>query len=42
LRLDDNRWQTWYELGRISSPVERRAALERILVLNPLEVRTNR
>ena len=42
LRLDDNRWQTWYELGRIGSPVERRAALERILVLNPLAVRTNR
>ena len=41
LRLDDNRWQTWYELARIGTPEERQAALEHILILNPLAVRTN-
>jgi hypothetical protein len=41
LRLDDDRWQTWYELARIGTPKERQAALEHILILNPLAVRTN-
>jgi hypothetical protein len=38
LRLDDGRWQTWYELGRISTGPERRVALEHILALNPRAV----
>jgi hypothetical protein len=40
LRLDDQRWQTWYELGLISPGQERRIALEHILTLNPLAVLT--
>jgi O-antigen ligase len=38
LRLDDRRWQTWYELGRIGTGAERRVALEHILALNPRAV----
>jgi hypothetical protein len=38
LRLDNQRWQTWYELGRISEGAERRAAFEHILTLNPRAV----
>lgn len=42
LRLDDRRWQTWYELGRISVGAERRVALEHILALNPRAVLASR
>jgi hypothetical protein len=42
LRLDDRRWQTWYELGRISTGAERRVALEHILALNPRAVLQSR
>jgi hypothetical protein len=38
LRLDDRRWVTWYELGRIGDGRERQVAFEHILRLDPLAV----
>jgi hypothetical protein len=38
LRLDDRRWVTWYELGRISEGRERQIAFDHILRLNPIAV----
>jgi hypothetical protein len=38
LRLDDQDWTTWYELGRITHGPERQIAFQHILKLNPFAV----
>jgi hypothetical protein len=38
LQLDNQRWQTWYELGRISNRQQQHIALKHILQLNPFAV----